>query len=254
MRLLGPESYASVFEPLTGKRVGYVRPLGNIGDWLIELATIQLFGVYGIDWKLQDADGPAEVDVIAFGGGGNMGSFYEGNWKLREKCLRLGLPVTILPQSFLSREDRPFARVYVRETASFEYCCEGATLAPDLALGLSYEPYAKPSKETGVFLRRDVEGLFCRRWNRDPDRMCKTPCDYLELAACYRQIITDRLHFAISGLIVGCETTLLPNSYHKNLSMYETWLRQLGCRFAHSATDAVARRTRKGARNEWHCR
>jgi hypothetical protein len=25
---------------------------------------------------------------------------------------------------------------------------------------------------------------------------------------------------------------LLPNSYHKNRSMYETWLRDLGCMFA----------------------
>jgi len=242
MRLLGPEAFATVFEPLLGKRVGYVRPHGNIGDRLIELAMIQLFGVFGIDWKLQNPDRPADVDVIVFGGGGNMGSFYEGNWKLREKCLRLGLPMTILPQSFMTREDRPFEQVYVRETASFEFCCESAILAPDLALGLSYEPFAKRTKETGVFLRRDVEGLFRRRWNRDPVRICNSSCDYLELAACYRHIITDRLHFAISGLIVGCETTLLPNSYHKNHSMYETWLKQLGCRFAHSATDAVARR------------
>jgi exopolysaccharide biosynthesis predicted pyruvyltransferase EpsI len=59
------------------------------------------------------------------------------------------------------------------------------------------------------------------------------------LATQYKRIITDRLHFAISGLILGRETTILPNSYHKNRSMYETWLRDLGCNFAENLETAL---------------
>jgi exopolysaccharide biosynthesis predicted pyruvyltransferase EpsI len=69
--------------------------------------------------------------------------------------------------------------------------------------------------------------------------MCKSVEEYLELAARHSRIITDRLHFAISGLIVGREVALLGNSYHKNRSIYETWLKPLGCRFAASPSEAL---------------
>jgi len=240
MRLLPLEAFADVFGPLVGKRVGFIRPHGNVGDRLIELATFQLFNAFGIDWRVQDPGFPLrgcgepaeEVDELVFGGGGNMGALYRNNVELRKECLALGLPVTIFPQSFTSPEDRPYKRVYVRETASLEYC-QQAVLAPDLALGLDYRNRLGATRRTGVFIRKDREGVVRRPWfSRDPAKICNTPRQYLELAARYERIITDRLHFAICGLIVGRDTTLLPNSYHKNRSMYETWLGELGCKFA----------------------
>jgi hypothetical protein len=45
--ILTPDAFATVFEPLVGQRVGYVRPIGNVGDRLIELATFQLLATYG---------------------------------------------------------------------------------------------------------------------------------------------------------------------------------------------------------------
>jgi hypothetical protein len=99
-----------------------VRPVGNVGDHLIEMAMAQLFATYGIRWSLVDLDaGPRGVeatDLLVFGGGGNMGTRYGGNHALRGEALATGLPVVILPQSFTSPEDRPFARVYVREQTS----------------------------------------------------------------------------------------------------------------------------------------
>jgi exopolysaccharide biosynthesis predicted pyruvyltransferase EpsI len=240
MRLLPLEAFAAVFEPLVGKRIGFVRPRGNVGDLLIEMATFQLFGAFGIQWELQDPAGPCNADELVFGGGGNMGTMYRDNWLLREEVLKLGPPVTILPQSFSSREDRPFKRVYVRERRSLAYC-DHATLAPDLALGLDWENHIVPTRKIGVFLRRDCEGVQRRPWfTTDPVKVCDTPQQYLELAARHERIITDRLHFAICGLIVGRDTTLLPNSYHKNPGMYEAWLRPLGCRYA-ASLDAARR-------------
>jgi len=243
MRLLPPGAFAHVFEPLQGKRIGFIRPKGNVGDALIEWATRQLFDEFGIDWKLQDPDAiAADVDELVFGGGGNMGSLYRRNWDLRTKCLQLGRPLTILPQSYTTAEKRPFERIYVRERASLQLEPRGI-LAPDLALGLSYTARQAPTHDTGVFLRKDVEGAVRRGWfRRDPIQLCRTPQEYLELAARYRHVITDRLHFAISSLIVGRRATLLPNSYHKNISMYETWLRGLGCEFAGSVEVALKRK------------
>jgi exopolysaccharide biosynthesis predicted pyruvyltransferase EpsI len=240
MRLLAPDAYAHVFEPLRGKRIGYVRPTGNVGDRMIEWAAFQLLDVFGIDWKLQDPDGPADVDELVFAGGGSMGRLYDQNWRLRGRCLELGRPMTILPQSFTSPEGRRYKQVYVRERGSLRYAPEGM-LAPDLALALDYHTRVVPRRRLGIFLRKDCERAFRPRWlSRDPAKVCKTPRQYLDLAAQYEHVVTDRLHFAISGLIVGRRVTLLPNSYHKNASMYETWLADLGCRFAASVQAALS--------------
>ncbi|MBN1851970.1 MAG: polysaccharide pyruvyl transferase family protein [Pirellulales bacterium] len=235
MRLLAPEAFAHIFQPLQGKRIGFVRPIGNVGDALIEWGTRQLFEHYSINWQLFDPDKPSgEVDELVWGGGGNMGTLWQNNWLLRSRCLELGLPMTILPQSFTSREDRRFHRVFVRERASMALATNGI-LGPDLALGLDYTSNTRPSHALGIFLRKDVEGIVPRRWfSRDPVRLCRTGRQYIELAARYEHVVTDRLHFAISSLIVGRRTTLLPNVYHKNLGMYNTWLKDLGCQFAAS--------------------
>ena len=239
-RLLPLAAFAHVFDPLKGRRIGFVRPCGNVGDSLIEWGMRQLLEEFGITWAVFDpaASDPGEFDELVFGGGGNMGTRYVDNWNLRGRLLELGLPFTILPQSFTSAEDRPYRRVYVRERASMTFCPTGI-LAPDLALGLSPPAYPPPTRGTGIFLRRDSERLPGFRWfRRDPVRLCRTPQEYLALAARYERIVTDRLHFAISGLLVGRDTTLIANNYHKNASMYDTWLRDLGCRFASEARTA----------------
>jgi exopolysaccharide biosynthesis predicted pyruvyltransferase EpsI len=238
MPLLQHERFAPIFESLQGKRIGFVEPQGNVGDRLITLATQQLFATFDIAWRQVDPDSVGDCEELVFGGGGNMGTHYVGNWDLRTRCLASGLPVTVLPQSFLTREDRPFRRVYVRERASLALHPTGI-LAPDLALGLDYPSTTEPLFARGIFLRRDPESArprWCRWWSRDPARLCQTPAEYFALAARYAHLITDRLHFAICGLILGRRVTLIGNSYHKNASLYETWLGDLGCQFAASAS------------------
>jgi exopolysaccharide biosynthesis predicted pyruvyltransferase EpsI len=240
MSLLPLDAFADVFQPLQKRRIGYVRPVGNVGDRLIEQATEQLFADFGIQWVDWSPDRLQDIDEIVYGGGGNMGPFYSQNYDLRTRCLETGLPVTILPQSFMSVESRPFRRVFVRERTSLQIRPD-AILTPDLALGLRVQRPAPPVREVGIFLRRDYEQKMRRRWFcRDPVRVCETPQQYLSLAARHARIITDRLHFAIAGLLMGRETTLLPNSYHKNRSMHDTWLSDLGCRFAEDVAQALA--------------
>lgn len=233
--LLGPDAFAHVFEPLAGHRVGFIRPHGNVGDRLIELAMTQLLAEFGVGWRLVDPGGPPpdDIDLLLFGGGGNMGTLYPENHALRTQALALGPPVVVLPQSFASPEDRGFLRVYVRERASLQIHPAGI-LAPDLALGLAWPAPPRPTRDIGLFLRRDKERTGPRRpwFFQDPVKRCRTPAEYLALASRYRRIVTDRLHFAIAGLQAGRHVTLLANSYHKNRSMHETWLAALGCRFA----------------------
>jgi exopolysaccharide biosynthesis predicted pyruvyltransferase EpsI len=225
--------------------VGYVRPEGNVGDHLIEVAMIQLFAEYGIRWRLvspTEAGATAGLDLLVFGGGGNMGTRYPGNHALRTQALATGLPVVILPQSFTSPEDRPFAKVFVRERGSLALRADGS-LAPDLALGLATAGPQRPDRDLGVYLRRDQErGGRKPLFARDPVRLFRDPFAYLAFAARHRRIVTDRLHFAVAGLHAGRDVTLVANDYHKNRSMHETWLADLGCRFAATAAQALGRR------------
>ena len=244
-RLLAPSAFTHVCEPLVGRRVGYVRPEGNVGDHLIEVAMIQLFAEHGIRWRLV---APAEprategLDLLVFGGGGNMGLRYPGNHALRTQALATGLPVVILPQSFTSPEDRPFAQVFVRERGSLALRPDGI-LAPDLALGLATGEPGRPDRELGVYLRRDQErGGRKPLFVRDPVRLFRDPFAYIAFAARHRRIVTDRLHFAVACLHAGREVTLVANDYHKNRSMHETWLADLGCRFAATPAEALGRR------------
>ncbi|MEZ6066062.1 MAG: hypothetical protein R3B90_10215 [Planctomycetaceae bacterium] len=65
--------------------------------------------------------------------------------------------------------------------------------------------------------------------------------EYLRLAGRYAQIITDRLHFAVCGLLCSRRVILCPNAYHKNLGMWETWLHRLGCEWAETPDEAASR-------------
>lgn len=241
-RLLASDAFTNVFAPLIGSTVGYVRAEGNVGDDLIDVAAVQLLEEFGIRWRLQVPGQPADVDCLVFSGGGNMGPRYANNQRLREWAFSLGPPLIILPQSFTGREDRPYAKVFVRERASLALRPDGI-LAPDLALGLACESPPAPSRDLGVWLRSDEERARKTSWRRrDPALVCRTPGDYLRLAARYRRIVTDRLHFAIAGLHAGRDVTLLANDYHKNKSMHETWLASLGCRFATTLSEALGLR------------
>ena len=244
-RLLGPAAFDSVCRPLAGKRIGYVRPEGNVGDRLIEVGMIQLFAEYGIRWRhwRPDVAGDSEdLELLVFGGGGNMGTRYRGNHDLRGRALATGLPIMILPQSFTSAEQRKYAGVFVRERGSLAFQPDGI-LAPDLALGIATADPPPPTRDRGIFLRRDQERVGSKPLLfADPIRLRRDPLAYLSLAASYRRIVTDRLHFAIAGLHAGRDVTLVANDYHKNRSMHETWLADLGCRFAATAAEAFGQK------------
>ena len=230
MPLLPLTAFHHVFEPFRGRSVGYVRVPGNVGDGLIEAATFQLFRAHGVDARVVDpAAGPGDVESIVVAGGGSMGGLYPACRRVREQALAWGRPVTVLPQTFAGPEDLPYARVYVREAASLAHRPD-AVLAPDLALGLAVGVSGPPDRGEGVWLRADKEGRFAARPSSgDPALAAKTVLDYVRLAARYEHVITDRLHFAIAALLCGRRATLLPNAYHKNKAMYETWLRDIGC-------------------------
>ncbi|MCZ2343215.1 MAG: polysaccharide pyruvyl transferase family protein [Bacteroidales bacterium] len=232
MPLLPLANFRPVFEPFRGQSVGYVRTPGNVGDGLIEAATFQLLRAHNVKVQILDSGlVPVEIEAILLPGGGNMGTLYAGCRQIREQVLTWGRPITVLPQSFTHPEPLPYARVFVRDTASLIHRPD-AILAPDLALGLTIRVDGEPDQDVGLWLRQDQESQFPNHSSLgDPIRVVRSTQDYLRLAARFRHVITDRLHFAIAALLCGRQATLLPNNYPKNRSVYDTWLKDLGCRW-----------------------
>ena len=268
MSLMPISAYEHVFSDFEGKTVGFVPLSGNLGDQLIHAGAAQLLAAFGISHYRIDREclvpglESLGIDELAISGGGNMGNCYPDTAKIREAALATGLSVTVLPQSFTDGEEDTvrYTRVFAREAASCEFDPD-FVLAPDLALGFS--PAMKgiePLYEVGIFFRKDWESVQEDRSPSlcDPVKTCRNLDQFLALAGLFSIVVTDRLHFAIASLISGNTTYLMPNSYHKNRSMYETWLSGLGCRwldkldaFPHPIGQCVELETVKTRLNEW---
>jgi len=235
--LLPLDRFGFIRETFAGQTVGYAFSHGfsNAGDHMIHLGTRRVFREFDI--PLVDYLGPeTECDVIAWAGGGNMGYLYgpeSGCAKLRYEILAgaRGRPIVILPQSYSTLDPFPASRIFVRERDSLRLAPRGAELAPDLALAYQDDQVLPDAqKPIGTFIRDDLEGIQTTAPS-DPILWCKTAAQYVELASRYENILTDRLHFATAALLAGRSARLLPNIYHKNRSMYWTWLRDLGCQW-----------------------
>jgi len=245
--LLDASYFEKLFEGMEGRSLGFLPLDGNAGDLMIRRATFELFDTYGIKYRQISASELASetllnpVDEIVVSGGGNMGTLWPLPYNQRNRSLKFGLPVTIFPQSFTRNDEETdcYKRVFVRERASKKYG-KNFILAPDMALGMAIpEKFTSPIVETGIFLRKDAESCLHNLVTLvDPVLISNTIDEYVNLAAMFENIVTDRLHFAIAGLMAGRNVTLLPNNYHKNRSMYETWLEDLGCNWQ-DTTDAV---------------
>lgn len=245
MSLVDLGHFEPLFAPYAGLDVGFMTLDGNVGDLLINAAARELMKEFRVRTRdlqsveLDSGDLLRPVDAVFVSGGGNMGGMYPVTVRQRARALALGKPVTVLPQTFTDEDEdiTPYHRVYVRERTSLARQ-PGTLLAPDLALGLR-PPWIDEgvAAATGVWLRTDRERQVpaCRASLGDPALVSDSVSDYLGLASCFEHVVTDRLHFAIASLLVGRKTTLLPNSYHKNRSLYETWLRDLGCRWRRDA-------------------
>src|SRR5688572_2420687 len=101
MQLLPFSAFGKIFEPLRGRRIGYVRLQGNVGDGLIEIAAFQMLRHFEIDFVVAKPPSSAKIDEWLIAGGGSMGSYYENCQRQRRAALDDGRPVSVLPQSFI---------------------------------------------------------------------------------------------------------------------------------------------------------
>jgi len=230
---IGPH-WDGLVEVLQGEIVGLVHNrFGNFGDELIQWGTVALFHRHGIKYRQLSEDDLkserklSEVTLLAEPGGGNLGA-RPGLYSPQRRKILANLPgkKIILPQtaSDAGEDLRGFDIVYAREETSRDILSRthsNVRLVPDLALALEF-PKSTPIEDFGLFLRNDVERTS--EGGIDPVELATSASDYVALAGRYNFIVTNRLHFAIAALLQGKSVHLKANSYHKNRSMFDSWL------------------------------
>jgi len=255
--LIDQAVYKKLFKDAEGV-VGYVPMQGNVGDKLIEFATLSLMRDFGIAYEVFDQKRlsggalPRHIKRLYISGGGNLGDLYPNTLELRHLACSKNRPVTVLPQTLtnLNEDFDKYDQIWLREKRSLDLY-PGLSLAPDMAMSLQLDSRRSETRQTiGVFLREDREGLFADHPAScgDPATLASNIASFLDLIAPYRHIVTDRLHFAIAGLLMKRKVTLLPNAYHKNLAMWETWFYNYGCNWAESLDQVDGLKKRKATR------
>jgi len=232
MRLLDIDLFAPIFGELKGLRVGIVDGIGNVGDSLLYLATRRLcdeFEVEHFTVNVLAEDPVPSCDKLLLFAGGNVG-FPECRI-IRKKAYESKIPCWMLPQSVFKEEFLPFERLFFRDSISRDIIGRGQ-IVPDLALGFDFPEIDKEKSGDELFLRKTNETVFSHipiAHRKDPASFCFAPQQYWEYAAQFQAITTDRLHFAICGLAMKSQVTLLPIHYHKNKTIFDEYLSDMGC-------------------------
>lgn len=243
---------------------------GNFGDNLIWLGLEYLLRRQGLDFevvpfsKLRDFS-PSQTDTVYVHGGGGWVPFWSGvpERVLKDLVTRHKGRIVVGPSTFSpdkeylgsalfaplsSAADRCF--VFCRDQPSFDIVASEVgesvevILDHDTALNLTRDEVLAFGEPVGpnrgyrlYALRNDAE-------TRPPGacRVLRAPVDpigysysfkhWVRLHARAGSIVTNRLHSAICGSILGVPTTLLPNSYHKARGVWELSLAARGVQWA----------------------
>lgn len=236
-------AYWKLIQLVKDKKVLLHEPYGNIGDVLLQDATKQLFSRYHVEYKVCTPDAIPETtdaQILVYGAGGNVSGRYQTEKtveQLSNLTKKVGIPFVCFPQSIEHWKPHLllFDHLFLRDQVSVNLACHHGTFAelvPDVGLAYSPNfPIPVATQGTGYFTRSDGEKRQPRGDGyNDPASHCHTVRAYIEHAARYKKIVTDRLHFAISGILAKREVVLCRNDYHKNESIWNSYL-HLFCQF-----------------------
>jgi len=230
----------------------YRRSLALGGKYLLNI----FFWRTGIDAGFKLLDIPDDVELVLFEGGGYMNDVWYGPALLKAVIGQTQAPIAVAPQSYVFNRtrladyfmDSREATLFCRERYSHDYLAgQGLPpnvqlkLSPELALYLTpedVEEYMEPREERYqmVAMRGDRESAVTGNLIREIEQACDNPVsrdvsmmgsltDFVSAVANAETVYTDRLHVAITSSILGKDTTLYGNRYHKNRGVWEYSLR-----------------------------
>lgn len=251
----------SVLKEYRGRKFVLVEPGGNHGDYLIYKGFHKLAQLAGLDcvantdYDFKSAKVSSDSVVYIHGCGGYVPLWVGGPESLQSVLSNHRGVVILGPTTFsddLNYISQVFANclkdnvskrivIFAREQKSLGVLREfmpsyvDIDIDHDTALNLSKEDMLKQNviqKYKMYGIRGDKEMSRDTIYNYlrwlDPINVCSTFDEWIMFHAQAKEIVTNRTHSSILGSILGIPTTLLPNSYHKNRSIWEYSLQSRG--------------------------
>ena len=243
-------------------RFTYIPNPGNLGDMLIATATLNFFRknkIHFSSWRKKSHN-----KYIVYGGGGIWTADYVRSWKKLLPIFQKAKKVVILPSSFnncpelIGVLDERFV-VFCRERKSYDYLMAAGTKAKiildhDMAFRMSDfdNKVVIGESERQILNRIEWNNIpqkaYFMRQDRESRQFVKTDLDVSGLSEGFSDssvdtinfcsalmlnvvnkanvVVTDRLHVAIAGLLLGKEVFMLDNSYGKLSAVYKHSMKQ----------------------------
>ena len=258
-------SLKKLFEEYSDRHFVFIAPGGNQGDWMIYLGADKLAGQAGLSrtpilYKKNPGSRVHIFDkhtILYLHGGGGFNSWWNWTpWLLRmlreanpKNHIIIGPTTVDTDRDYLDKALNMDSKMtfFAREHTTYEimqnYCAD-VRIDHDTALHLRHgDGYMhrltgtlNPRTDFSLLvLRRDMEnGQIPSCIKREEFDRVEDPCWHSEWAKVHMhasRIVSNRSHSAIMGAVLGKDTSLFAGSYHKNRSIYDYSLKDMGVRW-----------------------
>lgn len=239
---------------IAGRQVILMPNPGNFGDGLILAGTVRFFEDYGIPFRINHVgkqrgkrqllgvllrDLLTRNHVFIYGGGGAWAKSCDLGFRNVAMLERFTRKIFVLPTTFELFGLRTPVRLYRRDNDESLANVPNSKFCHDMALYLALIPSDEvlpnrtaPTKKFGFILRTDNEARSDRVMpegveNKDISKSghCEDPIDeFLLYIDQFEHIITDRLHVAIGGVLLGKRVSVVQGSYFKIRAIFRASL------------------------------
>lgn len=204
---------------------------GNWGDGLIRYGTIEFFRHHEIPFRqVSDSRSPESQTLLYGGGGAWCRTFPTAKERVAEALSRYER-IIVLPSTIdldVSGLDPGRVTIFSRDDqSSFRH--EVHAVVPDLAFWIDVEPHPEGAGTLACLTKAKGRNRIGHQvpgsidLSRAGDHLSPPEPFFAALRPCER-IITDRLHVAIAGAMLGKRVDLLEGDYWKCRAVYETSL------------------------------
>ncbi len=220
-----------------GSFVDFFRFAGNYGDSIIWHGTMILLAELNIQINNVDIGAKKKNDILLIDGGGNLVDYYDDVRNFLKKKHTHYKEIVLLPHTIFGdkqieilsklqnnttifcreRESKKFVDLHAKQCDVF--------LWHDCAFYNSFKNSKKGIGTLNAF-RSDCESILKFKPESNIDisyngYATKPLNEFLETIDNFEQINTDRLHVAITSMLLGKKVNLYPNSYFKNKAVFE---------------------------------
>jgi len=257
-------SLLGIFKQYKAKEFIFVEPGGNAGDYLIYKGAQKLAKLAGLSYKTVSNDEfmksqyPSDSIIYIHGSGGYIPCWGDNASRLFVKAITTYYGIVILGPTTFS-EDCTFLKhilgyafrnmiservvIFARECTSYSVLKEivpknvELILDHDTAFNLTVQDLIKaiPKQRYVLYaIREDKEAIDVPKRNLlavwlDPINLKHLNFkQWIFIHSRAKKIITNRCHSAILGSLLDIPVIILPNSYHKNRSVWEYSLSKRG--------------------------